>query len=384
MNRLYRGNFHFEHTLAAAGSFSLSKPQKRLNEELTWCWLTVADDGDCLWTSNRLEPGFLQSLAGVDLPAVHCLSSPADIDETVEVCPWGWTKEAAQFAQSVNSTTMIPPLDAVRRVNSRRFSFALEKNFGVALSSAVEVTSVAHLESVLARLAAADAKWVLKAEFGMSARERILGAGRGLQSQTRNWVEKRIRNGGVVFFEPWVRRIAEAGIQFDIPPTGSPTLLAVTPLFSDDNGQYCGSRFDADAANDAEWAQAVAIGHRVAEPAQAAGYFGPLGIDAVRYRDADGSERVRPIQDLNARWTMGRLSLGLRRLLRSGETGIWRHLRWPTDSLTAPQRAFAAFLDELPAGVRAIRTAPFSINDLPVAHGSVALMSKRSPADSRH
>ena len=41
-----------------------------------------------------------------------------------------------------------------------------------------------------------------------------------------------------------------------------------------------------------------------AERLQDCGYFGPLGVDAMRYRLPDGSVHLRPLQDINARWAL--------------------------------------------------------------------------------
>jgi len=55
----------------------------------------------------------------------------------------------------------------------------------------------------------------------MSARERILGQG-PVTAADQNWLRRRIDLYGAVFFEPWVERIEEAGIQIEIPSIGSP------------------------------------------------------------------------------------------------------------------------------------------------------------------
>lgn len=72
------------------------------------------------------------------------------------------------------------------------------------------------------------------------------------------------------------------------------------------------------------WREAIEATRLVAQRVAAAGYFGPLGIDVMRYRDAAGQERLRPLQDLNARFTMGRLALGWRDSLPAGWSGLWR------------------------------------------------------------
>ena len=62
------------------------------------------------------------------------------------------------------------------------------------------------------------------------------------------------------------------------------------------------------------------------ERLQELGYFGPLGIDAAEHELLMGEVMLRPLQDINARFTMGRLALGFRPLLRANQTGVWQHL----------------------------------------------------------
>jgi hypothetical protein len=54
-----------------------------------------------------------------------------------------------------------------------------------------------------------------------------------------------------------------------------------------------------------------------------AGYHGPLGVDAFVYRDVDGALKLRPVVEVNPRFTMGRLALAIaRRLPRNPETTL--------------------------------------------------------------
>jgi DNA-binding transcriptional ArsR family regulator len=45
----------------------------------------------------------------------------------------------------------------------------------------------------------------------------------------------------------------------------------------------------------------------------------------MQYRDENEQLHIRPLQDINARWTMGRLSLGFRKLLKPRESAKWLH-----------------------------------------------------------
>ncbi|MBI5760512.1 MAG: hypothetical protein HZA46_18510 [Planctomycetales bacterium] len=100
---------------------------------------------------------------------------------------------------------------------------------------------------------------------------------------------------------------------------------------------------------------------RVAREVQRRGYFGPLGIDAMLFRDDAGQTRLRPIQDVNARYTMGRLALGWRRFLKLNEFGSWLHLTWNVRNSATACDWIAAARDSLPEDVRLLWTSPVGI-----------------------
>jgi hypothetical protein len=209
---------------------------------------------------------------------------------------------------------------------------------------------------------------VIKAEFGMSARERILG-GRTATEADINWVRRRLERNGEVFFEPWVDRISEIGVQFDIPVDGTPRLVGLTPMQVDGRGQYAGSWFayanERFQSEEALWEEAIEVATRAANRIQALGYFGPLGIDAMIYRDENGMPQIRPLQDINARWTMGRLSLGWKKLVGHAEEGFWWH---GSDASTFPS-----------AGInptRWVNTSPRTVGSFLCQHQTRLLIQK--------
>ena len=57
------------------------------------------------------------------------------------------------------------------------------------------------------------------------------------------------------------------------------------------------------------------------------GYVGPLGVDAMVFREADGSLGWSPVVELNVRMTMGRVALELMKKSRSGSAGRLAFLR---------------------------------------------------------
>jgi hypothetical protein len=329
MPRLFIGNFDFEHRLAAPGRQLPAKLQ-RLNAELATSWLAIADDGDYVWTPELIEGSFFEEAVANGLPKVIPVVSLDAVPSRVECVPWGWTDDIRQLCDRHGWICNDPHDHAVRAANSRRLSSELEREWRVGLPFSGEATSFEQIERYIA-LQDKGARWVIKAEFGMSGRERLLGSGIPVGAD-RSWIEKRLAGNGVVFFEPWITKISEVGIQIDIPREGEPQLLEVVPMIADDRGQYSGSRLPSLVTEQthivlrpSDWGLAIDVALQAARRIQSLGYFGPLGIDAMQYRDENEQLHIRPLQDINARWTMGRLSLGFRKLLKPRESAEWWH-----------------------------------------------------------
>lgn len=59
---------------------------------------------------------------------------------------------------------------------------------------------------------------------------------------------------------------------------------------------------------------------------QLVNYLGPLSIDAFFYQTAAGEPRLKPIVEINPRYTMGRLTLELMHNVSPGSTAVFRLL----------------------------------------------------------
>jgi hypothetical protein len=382
MARWFVGNFHFEHRLADPSAV-LSGRLQRLDAELAAAWLAVADDGDVVWTPRSIPAEFWDAMAARGFPRLQPATDWRGCPPEALLVPWGWTPELC----ACRSAQQPPDPQVVRRLNSRRWSAELELAGGTALPGASICCSLEEVVAAIARLPGIDPMWVIKAEFGMSGRERCLGRG-PLTTHAASWTQRRLRRDGVVFLEPWVAPVEEAGLLWEVPRRASPQLVGVVPMHVDEHGHYRGSWFRgtppyagdlsdqpegapmnapgaAQPGGAASWDEAVAATAQVAEMAQRAGYHGPLGIDVMRYRDASGAVRLRPLQDVNARWTMGRLALGWRRWFADQSWGLWWH--GPAHELD--RGPWAA----LPEG-RVIHTSPGFIDNQPAQLASAVVV----------
>ena len=388
MPRLFVGNFEFEHRLAKAQR-ALPARLARLNAELATAWLSIADDGDLIWTPGAIPHDFWDAIAAEGLPRLQPIADWTQFESRATLVPWGWTSALLEQARVHTWAVDAPDPTAVRQINSRRWSAERETAWMSGLEFSAVCGSVDDIEQAIRLLPADRNEWVLKAEFGMSGRERFLGRG-PLREEAVGWARRRLAHDGVVFFEPWVEGLDEVGVAWHLPQQGSPVLVGVAPMLIE-GGHYRGSWFAKPELPDGEtslsgplspipmgervrvrgsdwWQDALAVTLRAAEDAQHAGYHGPFGVDVMRYRNHNGEVRVRPLQDVNARWTMGRLALGWQRHFPDVDAGYWWH--GPAGQSLGHS--------EVPGTLRVIRTCPEFIDGQPVQHVTAVVVGEPS------
>jgi hypothetical protein len=105
--------------------------------------------------------------------------------------------------------------------------------------------------------------------------------------------------------EPLVERLLDVGLHGMLDAAGG--LLTGTPTVQqcDEGGAWRGTEPGAAALAPAELRALHEASQGCARALHAAGYHGPFGIDAFRWRDASGRLRFRALCELNARYSMG-------------------------------------------------------------------------------
>ncbi|MCA9097299.1 MAG: hypothetical protein KDA36_02895, partial [Planctomycetaceae bacterium] len=290
MPRIFLSNFDFEHELAGGVTGREDRRLAEINRSLSICWEPLIGEGDLI--ANVAAGGTLEFLdARTMLPTGQ---RPTKTDW--KLVPWGWSESAREIALNLGLQIDVPNPEIVRRVNRRSFRFELEREFEIGPVDSVLIRSEADLRQAIQAYSSGD-RWVVKAEFGMSGRERIVGRGSVLTEAAGNWLARQLQSGGVLVFEPWLKGIREAGLLYEIPRVSSPQFIGVAELLTDSRGTYLGSRFghSSDALG---WEEAIEMGLRVSQRLQEAGYFGPLGIDVMEYDTPDGVRKIRMLQDL--------------------------------------------------------------------------------------
>jgi phosphoribosylaminoimidazole carboxylase (NCAIR synthetase) len=214
----------------------------------------------------------------------------------------------AAIARAGARVPAAPPIEVIRRVNHRRFCADL----GQTLPGACYVTSRAELDETLATR---DVVWVLKRPFGFAGRGRLRVTGDRADAAAQRWIDASLAAGEGLQVEPWVERAGDFALHGYVSATGEPTLGEPTSQRCDASGAWIASeRAGEGALSTRERAALTIAAAEAAEALAAAGYCGPFGVDAFRFRDAGGALHFNPRCEINARYSMGwALGMGTRR-----------------------------------------------------------------------
>ncbi len=319
--------------------------------------LCVRDDVVLL--REKPSPGFLRRMQGLGFAIPEFVECSADglaalAERKVNALrPWGWSPDSAELL-----APLVEGLPrggegpcwsaAARQLYAKSWSAARLGEFLVAqeadyfCGTDVIGTGCETTEQVLAEIgrlgeAGFDAV-VVKAIYGSSGRGQIHCRGGQLRAEQRGRLENILRQQGKVVVEPWLDKVVDLSLHFDVGAEGETAVAGWTRFFTDGRGQYRGSfvgsltagldeevkRFLYGDGRDAR--RLPKLGEQLAEwlvePLRAAGYQGPVGVDAMVYRDRDRL-RLKPIVEVNPRTTMGRVALKLQQAVNSARTALW-------------------------------------------------------------
>jgi hypothetical protein len=187
---------------------------------------------------------------------------------------------------------------------------------------------------------------VIKAPFGASGRNMIrCRINETLIPQYDRWIDHTLAGQGSLIVEPWLEKICDLSTLFNILPDGDVSFVGISRFMTTANGQYCGHlignifvgvpadlprQFQAPTDSDQHFKQLLRdIGVAACQRLYAEGYSGPAGIDALIYQSPEAgvspTYRVKPIVEVNSRYTMGHVALALSRRVAPGASGMWVH-----------------------------------------------------------
>jgi hypothetical protein len=260
-----------------------------------------ARQGDRLWSpapGPGLESGPLRDLSPADEVLAWC-ETPAALEHR------GGPRRPATIDWDAPLHDLVwrlptPSPDVVAAVHHRAFHLQVVESIGCALPGARMVESLTDLDRALRT---APPAWVVKAPLSASGRSRYIERnGPALTDhKSRRTVERLFDHHGPLLFEPWMDRTEDFGVSALLGP--ELRIVSIHGQKVDRKGQFAGIDLDP-ALSEQDRDRLLETTEAVAEKLRGAGYVGPFGIDAWRYRTAAGTV-LNPLGEINARMTFG-------------------------------------------------------------------------------
>jgi uncharacterized ferritin-like protein (DUF455 family) len=210
-----------------------------------------------------------------------------------------------------------------------------EHDVGVAVNSLAE--TLAAIETIRRR---GHHKIVIKEALGLAGSNAMRLFEPEILEAHRRWIANTVENHRQLVVEPWLERVLDFSVQLEMADDGL-KLCGYAGLINDAKGQFQGNIAapghqkkipanlimlfpeppDIAQRLHALYADIFAL---LEEELRRANYLGPVSIDAFAYRAADGQIRLKPVVEINPRYTMGRLTVELMKYVAPGSLGWFK------------------------------------------------------------
>jgi len=326
--------------------FALDPTTAAMRRDLETLPLALAVRDDVILVESHPSDALLEHWldAGIEAPE-FVVGDPAQLNERKldSLVPWAWDAGAIKIRDGLddhwapNARHPSEWCDALAQIHGKAFSIEVREAIGGGPEAHV-CRLVSEMQAAIAVVPDA----VLKPGFGIAGR-RMLRARHGVfQSSgvTDETLDRLLREHGHVVIEPWLDRVLDFSIQYELAGDGTLKEIGWTRLLNDDFGRFLGSRVGPRWSEGApsevlRWfheSGAIAqlrdrLPEVLSQQFHKTGLIGAIGVDAFVYRDRKtGRLELNPVCEVNPRVTMGRIALGLRSQISPGAFATLRIL----------------------------------------------------------
>ncbi|GAA5495263.1 hypothetical protein Rhal01_01438 [Rubritalea halochordaticola] len=297
--------------------------------------------------------------------------------------PWAWGGRASlvmkEFSHDMSSQVQWKWRENFEdRFFSKQLGVKMEELLGGACGQWLEDEN-----EVFEAVQAYAGNALMKAPFSAAGRGHCRVIDGEWTDSMRGWLRRVLSDQGGVVVEPWLDRVMDFSSQYEVKPSGEIKHIGMVLVLNDDLGRFRGiearprwsHHLDEDLKTflfrdaDVTSLYKEKIPEALAKLLGGADFVGPIGIDAMVYRDKSGNYVLRPVVEVNSRITMGRVALELLRKTASGLGGRYEILR------KSQIEDFDAWLDTLNPGEpkKGFGAGDYIINDPSQAEEFLAL-----------
>ncbi|MCX6116491.1 MAG: hypothetical protein NT027_03035, partial [Proteobacteria bacterium] len=260
--------------------------------------------------------------------------------------PWGQSPHSNKVFNPFESLLVKPlpsrnstPSDAPSSIFSKSFAKSLRTKLNLDDMDSKAPQNFEDVKKSLSELRdlSPSKTVVFKAPFSASGRGMIRVLDESLSTKDIAWIQSVLNRHGHVIAEPWLDKMIDISTHIDIEADGTIKWMGTTRFWTDLRGQYrghfigrlfddLGPQFLAKWHEDLGWkSQLQSMIMDVGRHAYLAGYYGPLGVDSLIYMSPEGP-KLRPLVEINPRWSMGRIAMALSKHISTKQSGIWIHV----------------------------------------------------------
>lgn len=224
---------------------------------------------------------------------------------------WGWNDRAIARLEEQGARCIAPPLAVVRRCNSRSLSDDLARTHQLGVPFSKRCADLDAIESHLMSHKEID-HWVLKPEFGNAGIGFMKLNREELRTKRHAIISKLSEPGTARYLEPWLERELDLSTRLVLSPSGTIEQIDHYQTLTSSSGAFFGLLLDPRNQTIRPWVDALReTADIVAEALHKEGYFGPASFDALVTRGIDGSPRLIPLLEINARESMSTIALAV-------------------------------------------------------------------------
>jgi uncharacterized ferritin-like protein (DUF455 family) len=377
---VYVFNAFAEGRIAEGKKFNPTKPQAQLARDLENLPQFLCRQDDIVLVTQKPSVEFLSRVkqAGFPLPEFAEVKNVAALQtrKLGSLRPWAWGPDSFELLKPIFAS-----VTGEARLDEKRFNSGIAELYSKAWSAeflrkilgsgraallrgqhleaaqqrrptneswlcpeneiGTAVNSIAEAQATIAKIRSrGHHKIVVKAALGVAGSNALrLFEPEILPAQLR-WLENAFAHKRELVVEPWLERLADFSVQLEMGVNGL-KLCGYTGLLNDARGQFI--------ANFAEphhhkripakiislFREPKDISTRLLEfyaeifaaletELRRADFAGPIGIDALVYRDTNGAVKLKPVVEINPRYTMGRVLVELMRQTCQNTFGLFR------------------------------------------------------------
>jgi uncharacterized ferritin-like protein (DUF455 family) len=362
-------NAFAEGRIAEGKKFNPTKPQAQLARDLENLPQFLCRQDDLVLVQQKPSVEFLSGIksAGFPLPEFAEVRNVAALQtrKLGTLRPWAWGPDSFELLKPLFAS-----VTGENRANENRFNDGLaqlyakswsanflrkllvdglaaqqrcptndwlcgENEIGVAVNS-----SEAALAAIAKIRTRGHHKIVVKESFGVAGSNALRLFEPELLPQQLRWLENAFAQKRELVIEPWLERLQDFSAQLEMTERGL-KLCGFTGLHCDARGQFIANfaephfhkRIPAKVIAQFQAAADVSslllefyheLFAKLETELAAVNFVGPIGIDAFVYRDALGAVKLKPVVEINPRYTMGRVLVELMRQTHQNSHGAFR------------------------------------------------------------